>query len=198
MFNIDDDYSAVIMIDNSSLASFKKYIEKLEKAGWSVLTTYGDEDSVVLLGHLMEYKEDGWWMGIDISENASSVSMIILPPSDGSESGDSGGGGDSATTGGDTATTGGDSGGGSTTLAEGWPAADVPKGFPAYPNGVVDEIAGELADPYIGLLTRISGTDQATADAYKKLVGEWEASEKDYWTNVYFEKPDSVNINVGK
>ena len=42
----------------------------------------------------------------------------------------------------------GDAAGG---VAEGWPASDLPDGFPAYPNGVVSEIKGALDDPGIGL-----------------------------------------------
>ena len=51
--------------------------------------------------------------------------------------------------------------------AEGWPAAKLPQGFPAYPNGVVIQ-ADE--DDDLGLIIVISETDEATHGAYLKTL----------------------------
>ena len=58
-------------------------------------------------------------------------------------------------------------------MAEGWPIADLPDGFPAYPNGKVIDIDGEYDSE--GILIEISGTDESTYDAYLTTL------EKDGW-----------------
>ena len=82
------------------------------------------------------------------------------------------------------------------TGVEGWPAADLPPGFPVYPNGVVTDVKGSLDDKGIGLWITISGTDEATCNAYKKSIEEWNAPG-DFWTFITFEAPGSIDIQVG-
>ena len=92
-----------------------------------------------------------------------------------------------------------DSGRMSTDGAEGWPAADLPQGFPAYPNGKVTNVEGKyneiinadnISEAIVGLTIEISGTENATYEAYLKTLESdgWTASSLENSAVIYMEK----------
>ena len=60
-------------------------------------------------------------------------------------------------------------GSGSAGGAKGWPADDLPPGFPVYPNGEVTDVGGKM-DNGGGILIEVSYTDKAAYNQYQKTL----------------------------
>ena len=73
---------------------------------------------------------------------------------------------------------GGGGGAGGADGANGWPTADLPPGFPVYPNGDVTDVGGKVDDG-MGILIEVSYTDEDAYNSYQKTLadGGWEGTE---------------------
>jgi predicted small lipoprotein YifL len=75
---LDDDYKLSMTIDNTTIDTFKKYVEMVVKAGWEITDTFGEEGDVIELGHFIDYKEDGWWGSVAYADTIADI--YVSPP----------------------------------------------------------------------------------------------------------------------
>jgi biotin operon repressor/predicted small lipoprotein YifL len=76
--SLKDDGGVSISIKNTSKAAVEKYIQTLEKSGWTITHTF-DEEGYYELCIFMDYKKDGWRAGIDFNKDGWANIFVYMP-----------------------------------------------------------------------------------------------------------------------